>query len=343
MKKQYIAIIRDHSGSMGGLVQAAKEDYNTNLAAIKEMSQQTNIETLLTVVQCGIGRNASVVVETENRPIQWVDPIYNYEATGGSTPLFDSIGRSIEVLEGVHDKNDADVSFLVLAVTDGEDNRQLQWNTARLKKKIQELQGTDHWTFAFRVPRGHYKQHLMSQFGISGDNILEWEQTNRGVQESSQATTQAYSTYYAGRTRGVTSSQSFFTDLTKVTTTQVQQTLNDITHEVTVYTVKDGYEGESIRGFIEKKMARSYIPGTAFYQLVKSEKIQDNKQVILKDKNTGKFWSGTAARATLGLNSYGEVRVKPGNHGNWDVFVQSRSVNRILPVGTVVAYWPNVH
>jgi hypothetical protein len=44
----------------------------------------------------------------------------------------------------------------------------------------------------------------------------------------------------------------------------------------------------------------------------------------------------------LGLPRVGDARVRPGDHGKFDVFVQSTSVNRKLSYGTQVMYWENV-
>ena len=33
------------------------------------------------------------------------------------------------------------------------------------------------------------------------------------------------------------------------------------------------------------------------------------------------------------------ARVHPGDHGNYDIFIQSESTNRLLPAGTGVIYW----
>jgi hypothetical protein len=70
--------------------------------------------------------------------------------------------------------------------------------------------------------------------------------------------------------------------------------------------------------------------------------VHDYKQIIIRDKKTGAVYSGAEARNLLGLPHNGNVKIIPGNHGAYDVFVQSTSVNRKLPVGTQVIYWSKV-
>jgi len=44
----------------------------------------------------------------------------------------------------------------------------------------------------------------------------------------------------------------------------------------------------------------------------------------------------------LGLPEVGSVAVNPGDHGNFNIFVQSTSVNRKLVAGTKALYWAQV-
>jgi hypothetical protein len=89
---------------------------------------------------------------------------------------------------------------------------------------------------------------------------------------------------------------------------------------------------------------QDWIKGAAFYQLVKTEKrVQDYKLVALRVKSSGKVFCGQKARDMLGIgNAQGTVRLVPGEHNKFDVFIQSTSVNRKIPAGSEVMYWPKV-
>ena len=63
--KQYVAIIRDHSGSMNHLGKDAMNDYNLMLDSIKEGAQTTGIETIVTVVKCGVGTYGTVETDVQ--------------------------------------------------------------------------------------------------------------------------------------------------------------------------------------------------------------------------------------------------------------------------------------
>jgi hypothetical protein len=78
------------------------------------------------------------------------------------------------------------------------------------------------------------------------------------------------------------------------------------------------------------------VKGRAFYQLTKTETVQDYKEIIVEDRTTGKLYRG--ARSMIGMPDHGSIRLVPKNLGNYNVYVASTSVNRKLVPGTVLIY-----
>src|SRR5260370_27655715 len=191
--KTYVGIARDHSGSMSSLSRKAREDYNGLISQLRSASDEEGIDTIVNTVTFGI--NSSVKVEVVNSSVNAVKPLNDYE-TDSQTPLFDAVGKLITLLEGVPDAKD-DVNFLVMVVTDGQENHSFTWNTARLTKEMPRLQNTDKWTFTFSVPVGYAR--ALSQMGIPAGNIIEWEQTERGMRESTVKTQSAVKNFYKQR------------------------------------------------------------------------------------------------------------------------------------------------
>jgi hypothetical protein len=66
---------------------------------------------------------------------------------------------------------------------------------------------------------------------------------------------------------------------------------------------------------------------------MKTETIQANKGVAVVEKKTARVFLGTAARNLIGLPPM-EVRVKPDFNPEFDIYIQSTSVNRKLIAGT---------
>lgn len=341
--KNYIGISRDHSGSMSNIARAAARDYNETIQGIKEAAKSENIDTIVSTVKCGVGRvNARVERESINSSVQVLKPINEsqYTTDGGATPLFDSVGELINILQAAPDANDPDVAFMVMVITDGQENSSRKWSGRTIGDKIRQLQATDRWTFVFRVPRGG-RQELV-RLGIPEGNILEWEQTERGMKQSTVATQSAMATYYKGVKSGVKSTNTFYTDMSKVSLNEVKAALVDISKEVRLWKVTSSY-GAIVREFCEYHLGMPMLKGAAFYQLTKKEdEVQDYKLIAVRHKTTGAVYAGQAARDIIGLPQYGMAKVAPGDHGNYDIFIQSTSVNRKLPTGSQVLYWPNV-
>ncbi len=83
--------------------------------------------------------------------------------------------------------------------------------------------------------------------------------------------------------------------------------------------------------------------GRGFYELSKSVKVQQYKEIILMNKRTGEFFGGKEARLILGLKpqtaSGGITERLPNIElSNWRVFIQSTSNNRKLIAGTTFLY-----
>ena len=334
--KQYIGISRDHSGSMQSIVDAAQADYNATIASIKEEAKVNDIDTIVSVIKCGVGFRGLNEFEVTNSNVDQLRPICGYKADGYHTPLFDSIADLIDLLLKVPDAKKPNVSFLIMVVTDGENNYGRQTGKT-IGARIRELQATDRWTFSFRVPYG-YKRNLVS-LGIPDGNILEWEHTIKGMEHATVSTRSAVKTYFHAAASGSTHSTRFYADLSSVKPIDVRSELKNITKDVTFWPVKTT---ASIREFVEKKLRGSMTIGCAFYELTKAEKaVQDYKIICIRNKNSKAVYGGDAARDLLGIPKAGDIKLSPGNTGEFDVFIQSTSTNRKLMPNTEVLYWAN--
>ena len=341
-QKTYIGISRDHSGSMQGLRHTALKDYNQQIASIKEEAIKHSQDTIVSTVMCGVRSTLAengVVMDVVNSSIHALKPLETYR-TEGMTPLFDSVGRLISQFEALPDAKDPNVAFLIMVITDGEENASREWTASNLKRKLETLQKTDRWSFTFRVPRG-YSQNLKRLLGIPDGNIMEWDQNEESFQHSTTATQSAIGGYYGMRAKGVTSTRGFFAvDMSNVSATDVKAALIDISKDVKTHRITAAQHDMEISKLVSKVWKHPLIKGCAFYQLTKAEKnVQDYKQLVIKDKNSGKFYGGHAARQMLGFPQYGTIQVEPGDHGDFDIFIQSTSLNRKMKSGTTLLYW----
>ncbi|MHB8407760.1 MAG: VWA domain-containing protein [Acidiferrobacterales bacterium] len=332
-KVNRVMFVIDRSGSMNYLTNSSVKALNSNLATLRDQALKTGQRTEVSVT------SFDTIVETV-REVQDVVGCRDVSASEvrarGGTSLRDAIGFGIETLLRRTTNPNEDVAFLLIALTDGQENSSKQYTVSGLKQLMGSVQATDRWTLSFLLPPGS-KYNFVREFGVPEGNVQEWEQSERGVQEYERSNTVGLNSFYAGRTLGLNSTKAFYTDTSSLTTKEVKQNLNDLSGQVKVIAVKS--EG-NIRDLVESKISGPMLKGGAFYELTKGEKnVQDYKQVLIRDRSTGKIYGGDEARDLLGLPKT-NTKVIPGTHGNWDLFIQSTSVNRKLGRGTTLLYAP---
>lgn len=328
-----VGFSRDHSGSMYGFKTKAAKDFNAQIHSVREGAHAGGIDALVSVVECGGG----IRTVYAHQPVHMIPKMSSaqYRASGG-TPLFDSIGKLIEMFQNTPRADDPDTSFLIMIITDGEENSSARWRY-KLDAKIKELTKTDRWTFVWRVPVG-YKQNLISQFDVPEGNVFEWETTDAGFAQAEAATQAGFSNYYAGVARGVKSTSTFFVNVdAKVMKKAISSgVLHDISDQVNIVACHGEQE---IKPFVSTYFKRDYVKGCAFYQLNKTETIQADKEIAVRDLSNGKVYSGYEARDLLGLPHGDSCKVKPGDKAGFEIFVQSNSVNRKLMDKQQVLVW----
>lgn len=330
----YVYIVLDKSGSMQHIAETTRKTLLKEFNNIKANAQKHSMEVL-----CSMRQFSDIV---ENYDFDTVEPSKLPTSLrfwpAGYTALLDATGKTIEDMRHVDSITGNKHSFLLIVITDGEENNSTKYNRENLKQLMQEVQKTDRYTLTFQLPPG-YKNKFCQNFGIPEGNVVEWEGSEQGREFASDISCSSFSKYATSRSKGVRAVSTYYTtDLSNIKQTDLNK-LMPINNQVK--NLKVTHEAD-IKGFVEAQLG-FYRPGSAYYQLTKDEKLQSYKVVLIRDKATKKIYAGDEARSLIGLppcsSSGGTVRVKVGNHANFDVFVQSSSNNRKLVRGTDLIIW----
>jgi hypothetical protein len=93
-----------------------------------------------------------------------------------------------------------------------------------------------------------------------------------------------------------------------------------------------------IKIFVQEN-GMTFKKGRGFYEFIKRVIIQEYKEIILQDKITGDFYSGSEARKIVGIPE-GRVTLSPrqADLDKYNIFIQSTSYNRKLLAGTKFLY-----
>lgn len=331
-KVNRIAFVIDRSGSMRPVWRQAINALNANIAAIRESVKETGQDATVTLIVF------DDVVEAQffNRSISQVKEISEHSfPPRGMTALFDATGESIKALDSAPVGKDEDVTYLVNVLTDGDENNSVKFSQASLKALMKRVQATDRWTLTFLVPPGD-RNRLINVFGIPDGNVMEWENSTRGVKSYTDANKAGIKNYFQQRAIGQTYVRTFYANTANLSQRQVKSKLEDVTKDVErIYVDQD----MTIQQAVEA-VGLTYLKGSAYYLLTtgkkSADKVQNYKQVMIVDKN-GKVFAGDSARAMLGLPDY-DTRIRPGDHNDFQIFIQSTSFNRKVKKGTWVLY-----
>ncbi len=321
----HIALVLDASSSMSGLSTSLIKVADEQIAHLARRSKELDQETRVTVYT--FADRSNIKCHFYDKDVLRLPSMAGVYKAYGNTALVDATLKSIDDLSKTPELY-GDHSFLVYVLTDGEENQSS--NTAvNLKAKLSSLK--DNWTVAVFVPSITGKSEA-KRFGFPSDNIAVWDTSAKGMEEVGKVIRDTTNTYMANRTTGTRGYKNLFSMASNVTKDSVQ-TLPSL--HPGQYRTYEATEKVKVSEFVEKTTGRPYKLGEAFYQLSKPEKIQPTKQVALLETKTKKLFTGTGARSILGLPDH-EVRVGPNSYPDYQVFVQSTSVNRNLVPGTFV-------
>lgn len=148
-KETYYLLIVDSSSSMSHLTQSTINGVNEQIDTIKKLQKEYKDQKYFMTF---IHFNNEITVEYSNRPADRIERISeaNYKCNG-MTALLDALGTGIKNTDSfVKEKvNTGEASVVCVVITDGEENSSTEYNGARIKSMIKELEGTERWTFTF--------------------------------------------------------------------------------------------------------------------------------------------------------------------------------------------------
>lgn len=321
----HVAFVLDASVSMRGKDRQLITVADELIGFLKEKSQSYKQETRVTMYIFGEDAQAACYdVDVLRTPtIKGM-----YEATGPSTSLIDATLKAVDDLQQTATLY-GDHAFLVYVLTDGQENSS-RHGADDLRRRLQSL--PVEWTIAALVP-SRLDQRSAVNFGFSLENTMVWDaQTSQGVIEVGTTIQNATDNYFTMRQSGVRGTTNLF----QASTANLSR--DDVMAKalpVKPRLIIPVHENVAIKAHVEDYTGKPYVIGSAYYQLTKAEDIQPQKQILLRDRYSGVIWGGAEARRLLNLPDY-QIRVAPGHNPQYDVFVQSTSVNRKLIGGTSV-------
>lgn len=326
----HIILVVDASGSMSSREGAVVKVFDQEIAHLRERSLALNQETRVSVYLFSEGVECLVF----DMDVMRMPSLDSHYGTGGQTALLHATLRAIEDNRQLPELY-GDHAFLLYVLTDGEENYSYFHGvtSVHIRKALVELK--ENWTVAIMVPDARGK-HEAKKFGFPEDSISIWDPNSRtGMEDAGKTFRSAIDNYMTMRGKGTRGTKGLFTLATEGLSIQTVKgalvPLRTSEYEILEHRGKDK---KDIRGFVEG-WTGDYRVGSAYYELIKPETIQPQKQVLVQRRTNGEVFQGADARSLVGLPDY-EVKVSPGDLGEWRIFVQSTSVNRNVVPGQMI-------
>jgi hypothetical protein len=319
----HVVLGLDKSPSMGPHQEQLIRSADNLITYLAERSKDLDQETRITVY----GFNSTVECMFYDKDVLRLPSIRpHYSIPRHSrTALRDATGRAINDLKMTATLY-GDHAFLMYVLTDGLENDSHLISSSELSTMLNGL--PDNWTVAALVPNTTAKFEAKS-VGFPAGNVEVWDTSSMtGVAEASETIRRATDNFMTGRSAGIRGTRSVFSmDPSNLNTSNLYKAGLRPLEPKDFHLFRVMAESQ-IKPFVEMKGV-SYRLGIAYYQLTKSEMIQPGKKIAVRKKSTGEVFTGQHARDLLGLAD-DAVRVTPGYNSDFDVFVQSTSVNRKL-------------
>lgn len=361
----HVALILDASGSMSRLTDKTIKAADDLVAYLAEQSKKKNQEWRISVYTF----DDNVECHIWDMDVLRLPSMKEFYRIGGMTALVDATFLALDDGDKITEHR-GDHAFLVYAVTDGFENAS-KGNKAdasgygrvpmsdlvrQMKTRVDGLK--ENRTLAILTPN---EAGATQARELGFTNILLWETTEDGMERASQAIQASASTYMEARTQGAAGLRAMKkgglfvganVDAQAIKAAKLTP-LDSRDRKITIVVkTEDSFEKVvkpantrrkvaemgwfvKIEDFVKRINKGVYPLGDAFYQLVKTERVQGDKEIAVVEINTNKVYVGDGARQLLGLPGH-VISVKPDMNPDYEIYIQSNSLNRHLPHGSKV-------
>jgi uncharacterized protein YegL len=177
MNKHYLLVnILDASGSMANLTDSTIHGYNHYLKSQK--GKGSNLVYTVT-----FNTSSKILRELDTLETGLLEPA-EYEAIGG-TALFDTIGTTVEKIDGIIRFLSSDWKVIVNVITDGRENSSLKYRDSDIQKLITD-RTEKGWVFMYAgAHKDAYSEGYRMRF--KQENVIREDGNEDGIKNSFKA------------------------------------------------------------------------------------------------------------------------------------------------------------
>ena len=139
--KNHIVFVVDHSGSMSTMREAVVSGFNEQVQTVKSHPHREHVRVGLVTFDSQVREN---FIEQDRAVLHEIS-LEDY-VPRGNTAMYDGIAYAIQRLQAVVQDSEND-TYLVIVITDGQENSSKWVTQAAVAKQIKQLQATGRWSF----------------------------------------------------------------------------------------------------------------------------------------------------------------------------------------------------
>ncbi len=208
-KETHVALVLDKSFSMSGCRPQALAALNEQIDGLKASGHKGG-KTFVSIILF----SDKIDIVQERVPVAHLEHLTMRDyVLDGNTALRDAMMTAIDVMVDERSR-DINQGFLVVLVSDGGENSS-GTDQATLKSRIDELEGSDRWTFTYLLD-GHSWEDIEtlshSGFGSSIGNYASFTNSAQGMRSAGSGLVASTALYMSSRAVGVTAKKDFYTD-----------------------------------------------------------------------------------------------------------------------------------
>lgn len=348
----HVGVVIDDSTSMEKHAKSLVKAFDALIGTLARRSTELNEEVRISVwsfsgeVRQYEGRRGTIAPKDAVKNLIWDIDVLRLPSLAekydpyGNTALIDGCIRAIEDMRTIPQQY-GDHSFLMFVLTDGEENRSIG-TVSQLSGTIRNL--PDNWTLGAMVPNTQ-GVHEARRYGFP--NVEIWNTSSAdGTSEVGARISAAADTYITTRSAGIrpastglfdTSSAAVNENTVKASGMKEADPDSYILHIIPPVTspfpkAMSRRVKYRIDDYIRSNLGLPFVAGRNYYELIKSETVGPQKDIVLVHRKTGKVYVGREARTLIGLPNE-TVRLRPSFNDEYFIMIRSDQNNRNMLEG----------
>lgn len=220
--KTRVAIVLDESGSMDVIRGEARRGTNEQLQTLRKKGKGGETSVSLIKFSTDVG-----IVFQDVDSDELVDLNEDDYVPTATTALYDAVYKAIQLLKKEDDSKK--MAYLVIVVSDGEENSSRNIDGEKLASLVKELQDTGQWTFTYMMSNIDLSTFSKKIHAFSG-NAMTWTSTPIGTDNAYDLANNALRGYLTERqvmADSAFSSTTYYSDSSTTDTTEEEENTNN--------------------------------------------------------------------------------------------------------------------